>query len=331
MAKLVAPTSRRSATSESSWLTGRNENVAAPRRSRRTASGASGCTETTTSAVAIASAVELGARLGVLLVGEQRVPAGVGLDRDLVAEPGQLADELGHQRDARLALPRLLGHRDPHAADPTEVRRGVSGNVSTGTWRGRPRGPSPRYDSTSVTASTRPGRAGVRRRAAAPSWSRRAGDRVRATVRCGRNRAPSTAIPARVAAARQPVASRSSSVRPRLVEVEARSRSPAPGRRSGRRRRRRSAVSNAVRRRGRAPEPLDQVVELPVRHARRGTPASRGPGRPGTQRRSPASRRTSRNSSRWSSASGGGTSAANMPALSATQRCRRGADADPIA
>ena len=37
---------------------------------------------------------------------------------------------------------------------------------------------------------------------------------VRARVRCGRNRAPSTSMPARLAAARQPVASRSSSVRP---------------------------------------------------------------------------------------------------------------------
>ena len=105
--------------------------VAAPRRRRRTASGASGCTDSTTSALRDRVAVDRGAGLDELLVGDQRVPARVGLDRDLVAEPGQLADQLGHHRDPGLALPGLLGYGDLHVADPTDLAGDLSGNVST--------------------------------------------------------------------------------------------------------------------------------------------------------------------------------------------------------
>ena len=181
--------------------------------------------------------VELGARLGVLLVGQQRVPARVGLDRDLVAEPGQLADELGHHRDARLALTRLLGHGDPHGRRTLPRSSGrVRGNVSMGTWRGRPRGPSPRCDSTSVTAST------GQRGPAYPSSSRTqlvtsCGNRVRATVRCaGSGRRRPRSRPGSPRRGSRWRAGPARCGRPR--RGRARSRSPSPGRRSGRRRRR---------------------------------------------------------------------------------------------
>ena len=62
-----------------------------------------------------------GTGLDELLVRDERVLAGVRLDRDLVAERGQLPDQLGHHRDPGLAVPGLLGHCDPHAADPTDL------------------------------------------------------------------------------------------------------------------------------------------------------------------------------------------------------------------
>ena len=88
--------------------------VAVPAGSRRIRSVSSGCTETTTSAVSSASSSTTAPAVDVLLVGDQRVPSGAGLDGDVVAEPGQLADQLGHHRDAGLAVAGLPGHCDPH-------------------------------------------------------------------------------------------------------------------------------------------------------------------------------------------------------------------------
>jgi len=64
------------------------------------------------------SLVEDRTGLDVLLVGDQRLPSSPRLDGDLVAEPDQLRDQLGHQRDALLARAGLSGHRDPHPSQP---------------------------------------------------------------------------------------------------------------------------------------------------------------------------------------------------------------------
>ena len=87
-------------------------------RSRPISSAVGGATLTTTSASYDAAGVvdHLRAGLLVLGVGDQRPGAGAALDDDL--EPaivaGQLAHDLGHERDATLALGRLLGDSDPH-------------------------------------------------------------------------------------------------------------------------------------------------------------------------------------------------------------------------
>ncbi len=73
--------------------------VAVPRGSRRTVSLGSGCTDTIRSAPSSASPVDGRAGLGVLLVGDQRVRARARLDGHVLAQLGQLADQLRHHRD----------------------------------------------------------------------------------------------------------------------------------------------------------------------------------------------------------------------------------------
>ena len=70
------------------------------------------------SASARASGSRVAPDRGVLLVGDQGVQPGPRLDRDVVPETGELADQLGHHRHARLALTGLLGHCDLHPAEP---------------------------------------------------------------------------------------------------------------------------------------------------------------------------------------------------------------------
>ena len=124
---------------------------------------------------------------------------------------------------------------------------------SSSSCRGRFRGPSPRWEAMSANSST------VQGGPAYPSSSRTqlltsAGRPSRARVRCALNRPPSASAPAFVAAARAPVASRSSSVRAALVRLRGRPTAPAPGPGSGTRRRRRPAARTAygVARRGSA-------------------------------------------------------------------------------
>ena len=62
---------------------------------------------------------DLRARRDVLLVGVQRPEPGTGLDGDVVPQPGQLADQLGHQRDPGL----------PRHGSPGPLRSSPCGNL----------------------------------------------------------------------------------------------------------------------------------------------------------------------------------------------------------
>ena len=254
--------------------------VAAPRLSRRTASVAERLHRHDDVGRRDGVGVEHRARLGVLLVGEQGVPARVGLDRHVVARARSAcrpapAPSRRASRPHGSPGPRRSSRGGPYRPQAAGQGKGVQRHMPRPAARplaevatGRASAPSP------ATADPR------RSRGAGPSCSRRAGYLVRATVRCGRNRAPSTSMPARLAAARQPVASRSSSVRPgssRSRPAQSTFARPAFGNAPPPE----IAVSNAVRRAAARPSRSTRSSSLRSRHVRRGRRASRAPGRPG--------------------------------------------------
>ena len=169
-------------------MTGRNDTVAVPaaqpahdggvervaprRRRRRPASGSS-----TTSAPASS----------VVLVAVQRALSGAGLDDHVVPEPGQLADQLGDERDTRLALTGLPGDCDPHLGNlghrgeaghhlraPSHSRVGVTGpRPAHVSLRHRPATGTPWAHGRAVRGRRGRARPGQRRRRRAARARRR--------------------------------------------------------------------------------------------------------------------------------------------------------------
>ena len=327
--------------------------VAAPRRRRRTASGASGCTESTTSADATASPSMLAPASTYSSSATSACRPASGSTDDLVAEPGQLADQLGHHRDPGLALPGLLGHRDLHSPDPRPDGHGacgVSEECVDCLVAGRPRGPWPRNDSTSVDRVRGPRRAGVA--VEQPDPARDLGRATEPGDGDVRPEPPAADLDpglgrGRPGAGRQPVELGAAVV----VELEAGPQHPRVDR---------------PRERAAAGDPgLERDVRFAAARVSRSTRSSTR--RSGTaarkasvtcicsvvaQRKSAAPRRTSRNSSRCSTASSGGWTATNIrlmcyfwpvsasdppspiiisPPVACIRASRRGRAAEPVA